>query len=303
MVGAHRRTATTIATFFVALFCFGAASAPVEQRSFAPGDTVIYDFNLEVQMHAIGADPRTSMTSDASGAGTETLSIDRVDADGTAHGLLKVVYQGTADGQPVDVAQSWRAALTPEGEIRADAAQPLLGEDIDQALGYINGVSKGFGARALVSGSTWKTGVPTGGAGETMTVMSRVTGLQKYQTYQASVIEQTARGQFVAQIAGAPASGTIATGGTVYYDAALGLLIGCAVRGQTDVAVAGTDVKHISKTETVNLQLRSWKQGGALAVTAVSTATPNATAATSTPAPQTPAPVYTQTPSPIATGR
>src|SRR5579863_3809955 len=262
MVGAHMRAASAIATFFAALFCFGAASGPVEQRSFAPGDTLIYDFNLEVQMHAIGADPRTSMTSDTSGAGTETLSIDRVDADGTARGVLKVAYQGTADGQAIDVAHSWRAALTSEGEIRADGAQPSLGDDLDQALGYVNGVSKGFGARALGSGSTWKAAVPTGAQGQSLNVVSRVTGVQKYQTFQASVIEQTAKGQFATQISGAPASGTMATGGTVYYDAALGLLIGCAVRGQTDIAVAGADVKHISRTETVNLQLRSWNQGG-----------------------------------------
>jgi hypothetical protein len=301
MVGAHSRAATAIATFFVALFCFGAASSSVEQRSFAPGDTLIYDFNLEVQLHAIGADPRTSMTSDASGAGTETFSIDRVDADSTARGVLKVAYQGTADGQAVDVAQSWRAALTPEGELRADGAQPSLGEDLDQALGYVNGVSKGFGARALASGSTWKTGVPTSAQGQTLTVVSRVTGVQKYQTFRASVIEQTARGQFATQISGAPASGTMATGGTVYYDAAVGLLIGCAVRGQTDIAVAGTDVKHISRTETVNLQLRSWNQGSGSQASAL-TASPASTAAPSTPEPQAPAPAYTQTPSPIATG-
>jgi hypothetical protein len=302
MVGGHTRAATAIATFFVALFCFGAASSSVEQRSFAPGDTLIYDFNLEVQMHAIGADPRTAMTSDASGAGTETLSIDRVDADGTARGDLKVAYQGTADGQSIDVAQSWRAALTKEGEIRADGAQPSLGEDLDQAIDFVNGVSKGFGARALASGSTWKTGVPISAQGQMLTVVSRVTGVQKYQTFQASVIEQTAKGQFATQISGAPASGTMATGGTVYYDAAVGLLIGCAVRGQTDIAVAGTDLKHISRTETVNLQLRSWNQGSRNQA-AAATASPASTAVPSTPAPQIPAPAYTQTPSPIATGR
>ena len=302
MVGAQTRAATAIATFIAALFCCGAASGAAEQRSFAPGNTLIYDFNLEVQMHAIGADPRTSMTSDASGAGTETFAIDRVDADGTARGLLKVSYQGTADGQAINVTQSWRAALTSEGEIRADGAQPSLGEDLDQALGYVNGVSKGFGARALASGSTWRAAVPTSAQGQSLTVVSRVTGVQKYQTFQASVIEQTAKGQFATQISGAPAAGTMATGGTVYYDAALGLLIGCAVRGQTDIAVAGSDVKHISRTETVNLQLRSLDQSGANQA-AAATPSPETTPAPSTPAPQLPQPAYTQTPSPIATSR
>lgn len=301
MFGARGKAATTIAMFVVALLAVGTASDSAEQRSFMPGDTLIYDFTLEVQMHAIGADPRASITSDASGAGTETLAIDGLDQAGAAHGILSVAYQGTANGQAVNVSQSWRAALTPEGELRADGSRPSLGDDLDQALSYVNGVSRGFGGRMLLTGTTWKSPSPSSSKSESMTIVNRVTGAQKYQSFRATVVEQTTAGRFVTAISGSPATGTIATGGTVYYDAAIGLLVGCAVRGQTDIAITGADVKHISKTEIVNLQLRSLSQGSANAQSASAAPTAAPTAAPS-PTP-VPTPVYTRTPSPIATGR
>ena len=205
---------------------------------------------------------------------------------------------------PLSVAQSWRAALTDEGEIRADGPQPSLGDSLDQALSYINGVTKGLGARSLSSGTMWKTAGPADAPAEKLTIVNRVTGVQRYQAFRATVIEQTAQGQFVTAISGSPASGTIASGGTVYYDAAIGLLIGCAARGQTDISSATAGVKHISKTDIVNVQLRAWNQGGANPAPApAASATPTAAPGGDVSPAPTPAPTATRTPTPIATGR
>ncbi len=300
MACARVKAGTTIAAIVAALLGVGAASGSVEQRSFAPGDSLIYDFNLEVQMHVIGASAQSSTTSDVSGSGTETLAIDRVDAAGDAYGLLSIAYQGTANGQAVSVARSWRAMLTTEGEIQADGTQPSLGDDLDQALSFFNGVTRGLGDRVLAPGTTWKTAAPADLPSEKLTVVNRVTGVQPYQKFSATVIQQTSQGQFATAISGAPAEGTIATGGTVYYDAALGLLVGCAVRGQTDVAITAADVKHISKTEIVNVQLRAWNLGSP---NPAAPASPGPTAAPSATDSPSAAPAYTSTPSPIATGR
>src|SRR4029077_20399818 len=118
-------------------------------RSVTPGDILVYDVTVDVQMYALGPNSRPSMTRVSSGAGTETIAIYRVQSDGTADAGLTISYRGTADSRPVNVERSCRAQLAPDGEIRSVGARPPLGDDLDQALTYINGLAKGLRMRTL----------------------------------------------------------------------------------------------------------------------------------------------------------
>jgi hypothetical protein len=301
----------------------GDARALAAGRTLAAGDSLVYDLTLEVQMHANGAKPGASMTSDASGSGTETLAIDHVDPDGTAHAAVTVSFRGTSDGRPVSVDQAWRVRLAPDGEIRSDGVRPSLGPDLDQALAFINGLARGLASRTLTSGAGWKTMEPIGSVPGNMTITSKVTGVQPYQGFRTYVIEQRGVGVFTQSFEGASGIGNIATGGTLYYDAANKLLIGGAARGQTEVAVKNANIDHISATTTVDVQLRAWNRASAqTAATAIPVASPespvdatssaspavdSSAPANASPAPA-PSPAYTPAPSapptagPVSTG-
>ena len=289
-----------------------------EAQSVVPGDLLVYDVTLEVQMHALGADASPSMTRVTSGAGTETMSIDRVVSDGTAYATVRFTYRGMADGRPVTVVRSWRAEVAPDGEVRSVGAPPSLGDDLDQALGYVNGLTKGLPARSLASGAAWTVNEPLGAASGSMIVKSTVTGIQQYGGHRAFVIEQNGSGAFTQSVNGSPSVGSVALGGTVYYDGADRLLIGVAARGQTEMALTNSNISHISATTTVNIRLRSWRHASAGPAASAApaagsaSAAPAATASSSpgsdasaspTPVPAyTPASQSTTTPSPISTG-
>jgi hypothetical protein len=285
-------------------------------RSIAPGDILTYDLTLDVQLHALGAKANPSMDSVRSGAGTEKLAIDRVLSDGTAFAAFTLVYRGTRDGKPVQVNQSWRAELGPDGEIHAVGARASVGDDLEQALSYINGLAKGLPTRTLASGTSWKAKEPLGTSSGSMVITSKVVGVQSYQGYRAYVIQQNGAGAFTQSVNGSPGVGSIAIGGTLYYDGADQILIGAAGRGETEMALTHADISHISATTTVNVRLRSWQHATAAApivpspagsATAAPSAEPNpvssgAPAATPTPV-YTPVPSSSTTPSPISTGK
>ncbi|HKW45645.1 MAG TPA: hypothetical protein VJN22_08300 [Candidatus Eremiobacteraceae bacterium] len=285
---------------------FGAAHA------IAPGDTLVYDITLDVQRHAFGTDSRTSMTSLASGSGTETLSIDRVALDGTAYAGLAISFRGTKDGRPLTVDRSWRAKLAPDGEIVSVGGHPQLGDDLDQALAYINGLSQGLPSRTLSAGTAWRTSEPLGSTSGSMIITSKVVGAKTYQGNNAYVIEQNGAGAFTQSVNGSPGVGSIAIGGTLYYDKADHVLIGGAARSQTELAIAHADIAHISATTSVNIRLRSWRRASASGPQASPSAgvqSPAAQDLSPTAAPSlAPSPAYTpaasttSTPSPIGTG-
>jgi hypothetical protein len=288
------------------------AAAP---RPVVPGDVLVYDVTVDVQMYALGPKSRPAMTRVTSGAGTETIAIDRVASDGTAFAGLTISFRGTADGRPVNVDQSWRAQLAPDGEIHSVGARPALGEDLDQALSYINGLTKGLRSRTLASGTTWTAKEPLGSSSGSMIITNTVVGVQPYHGYRTYVIAQNGAGAFTQSIGGSPGVGSIAIGGTLYYDKADHVLIGGAARGQTEMALTHADIAHISATTTVKVQMRSWTHAPAAALApppaaSSSSATPSVKPSASpaggyspTPTPAyTPAPASTTTPSPINTG-
>lgn len=307
-------TALAVVVTLAAGFSSDGNRALAAAQSVAPGDLLVYDVTLDVQLHALGAASTPSMIRVTSGAGTETMSIDRVVSDGTAYAGMKLSYRGTVDGRPVTIVRSWRAELAPDGEIHSIGTPPSLGDDLDQALAYINGLTKGLPARSLASGTAWTVTEPLGSSSGSMIIKSRVTGVQLYEGHRAYVIEQNGSGAFTQSVDGTPSVGSIAMGGTVYYDGADRLLIGGAARGQTEMALAHADISHISATTMVNIRLRSWHHAPAAsaAPTAAGSASiaPSATPASSpgsdasaTPTPAyTPAPQSTTTPSPISTG-
>jgi len=311
-------TTLAVVVTLAAGFSVDGSRALAAAQSVAPGDLLVYDVTLDVQLHALGVDSTRSMTRVTSGAGTETMSISRVVSDGTAFAGMKFSYRGTIDGRPVTIVRSWRAELAPDGEIHSIGAPPSLGDDLDQALAYINGLTKGLPARSLASGTAWSVMEPLGSSAGSMIIKSKVTGVQQYEGHRAYVIEQNGSGAFTQSVDGTPSVGSIAMGGTVYYDGADRLLIGGAARGQTEMALAHADISHISATTTVNIRLRSWHRAhvalpaGSVAPTAAGSASiapsaapdssPGSDAAV-TPAPAyTPAPQSTTTPSPISTG-
>lgn len=286
-------------------------------RTIAPGDVLTYDLTLDVQLHALGAKSKPAMDSVRSGAGTETLAVNRVLSDGTALAAFTLAYRGTRDGKQVSVKQSWRAEVAPDGEIHAVGARASVGDDLEQALSYINGLTKGLPTRTLASGTTWTAKEPLGTSSGTMVITSKVVGVQSYQGRRAYVIQQNGAGAFTQSVNGSPGVGSIAIGGTLYYDSADQILIGAAGRGETEMALTNADIAHISATTTVNVRLRSWRHATvtvpvapsptAAEASAAPSAEPNvvqsgAPAATPTPA-YTPAPSSSSTPSPISTGK
>lgn len=316
----NRYVAPATAAFAALVAAFVASDSGrilAASRSIAPGDTLVYDLTVDVQMYALGQKSRPAMTSVKSGAGTETLAIDRVGPDGTAYAGLTVSYRGTADGRRVNVDRSWRAQLAPDGEIRTVGARPALGDDLEQALSYINGLAKGLRKRSLSSGATWTSKEPLGSSSGSMIITNTVVGVQPFHGYRTYVIAQNGAGAFTQSVDGSPSVGSIATGGTLYYDRADQILIGGASRGQTEMALAHADIVHISATTTIKVQLRSWTHAPAAAAPAApsptagsANATPSAEpgasptggpAATPTPA-YTPIVTTTTTPSPISTG-
>jgi hypothetical protein len=310
-------TALAVVVTLAAGFSFDGSRALAAAQSVAPGDLLVYDVTLDVQLYALGVDSTPSMTRVTSGAGTETISIDRVVSDGTAYAGMKLSYRGTVDGRPVTIVRSWRAEVAPDGEIHPIGAPASLGDDLDQALAYINGLTKGLPARSLASGSAWTMKEPLGSSSGSMIIKSKVTGVQQYGGHRAFVIEQNGSGAFTQSVNGTQGVGSVAMGGTVYYDDADRLLIGGAARGQTEMALANADISHISATTTVNIRLRSWHHAQAVparpaapasagSATSLPSAAPAASpgsdaSATPTPA-YTPAPQSTTTPSPISTG-
>ena len=308
--------ALAVIVSLVAGFSFDGGRALAAAQSVAPGDLLVYDVTLDVQLYALGKASAHSNTRVTSGAGTETISIDRIVSDGTALARMTISYRGTTDGRPVSIVRSWRAELAPDGEIHFVGAPPSLGDDLDQALTYINGLTKGLQARSLASGAAWTVKEPLGSSSGSMIIKSKVTGVQQYQGYRAFVIEQNGSGAFTQSVDGTPSVGSIAMGGTVYYDGADRILIGGAARGQTEMALAHADISHISATTMVNIRLRSWHHAPvvrpaapaptASAASIAPSAEPGTSpgsepAATPTPA-YTPAPQSTTTPSPISTG-
>jgi hypothetical protein len=303
------------AALAAALLTLDGGHAIAATRSIAPGDVLTYDLTLDVQLHALGSKSNPSMDSVRSGAGTETLAVDRVLSDGTAFAAFTLVYRGSRDGKPVQVHQSWRAELAPDGEIHAMGARASVGDDLEQALSYINGLAKGLPTRTLASGTTWTAKEPLGTSSGSMVITSKVTGVQTYQGYRGYVIQQNGAGAFTQSVNGSPGVGSIAIGGTLYYDRADQILLGAAGRGETEMALTHADIAHISATTTVDVRLRSWRHAPA-ATAAPSPAAPEASAAPSaepnpvqtgapatTPTPAyTPAPSTSSTPSPISTG-
>lgn len=285
-------------------------------RMIAPGDTLVYDITLDIQLHALGAKSSASMTSVRSGAGTETLSIRRVASDGTANAAFNLSYRGSVDGRQVRLDKTWQAQLSPDGEIHSVGGRPALGDDLEQALSYINGLTKGLHSRTLTSGAAWTTREPLGSSSGEMIIANKVAGVQPYEGFRAYVIDQSGSGAFTESVGGAPGVGSIAMDGTLYYDKANQLLIGGAARAQTEMALTNANITHISATTSVDVRLRSWKRApaakpaspapGASAASATPSAEPAASgsgqpAAGPTPA-YTPAPPATSTPSPISTG-
>jgi hypothetical protein len=304
------------AAVVAALVALDGGHALAAARSIATGDVLTYDVTLDVQLHALGAKAHPAMNSVRSGAGTEKLAVDRVLSDGTALGAFTLVYRGTRDGKQVQVNRSWRAELAPDGEINAVGARASVGDDLEQALSYINGLARGLPTRSLASGATWTAKEPLGTSSGSMVVKSKVIGVQAYQGYRAFVIQQNGAGAFTQSVNGSPGVGSIAIGGTLYYDRADQLLIGAAGRGETEMALTNADISHISATTTVNVRLRSWRHATATApiapspaaasTSAAPSAQPNAAqsgapAATPTPV-YTPVPSTSSTPSPISTG-
>jgi hypothetical protein len=299
-----------------ALIAVNGGHALAAARTIAPGDVLTYNLTLDVQLHALGAKSNPSMDSVRSGAGTETLAVDRVLSDGTAFAAFTLAYRGTRDGKPVSVKGSWRAEVTPDGEVHAIGARASVGDDLEQALSYINGLAKGLPTRTLATGSMWTAKEPLGTSSGTMIITSKVVGVQTYQGYRAYVIQQNGSGAFTQSVNGSPGVGSIAIGGTLYYDGADQILIGAAGRGETEMALAHADISHISATTTVNVRLQSWRHATAATHIAPSptaaeasvapSVEPNAVqtgapAATPTPA-YTPVPSTSSTPSPISTG-
>jgi hypothetical protein len=310
------RATIALGVIAAALVALDGGHALAAARSIAPGDVLTYDLTLDVQLHALGAKSNASMDSVRSGAATESLAISRVLSDGTAYAALTLVYRGTRDGKPAHVNQSWRAELAPDGEIHAVGARASVGDDLEQALAYINGLTKGLPTRTLASGTTWTAKEPLGTSSGSMVITSKVEGVQTYHGYRAYVIQQNGAGAFTQSVNGSPGVGSIAIGGTLYYDGADHILIGAAGRSETEMALTHADIAHISATTTVNVRLRSWRHAPAAAPIAPSAAPASASAApsaepnaaqsvapasTQSPA-YTPVPSTSSTPSPISTG-
>jgi hypothetical protein len=305
------------AAVVAALIALDGGHAAAATRSIAPGDVLTYDLTLDVQLHALGVKSNPAMDSVRSGAGTETLAINRVLSDGTAFAAFTLAYRGTRDGKPIQVMKSWRAELAPDGELHAVGSRASVGDDLEQALSYINGLAKGLPTRSLASGTSWTAKEPLGTSSGSMVITSKVVGMRAYQGYRAYVIQQNGAGAFTQSVNGSPGVGSIAIGGTLYYDGADQILLGAAGRGETEMALTNADISHISATTTVNVRLRSWRHAtlgapiapspAAVEASAAPSAQPNAAqsgapAATPTPA-YTPAPATSSTPSPISTGK
>ena len=266
------------------------------------GDTLVYAITLELQQHTVQTASKNQVTSEASGQGDETLHIYRVGSDGTALARVNAHFQGTQDGQPINLQGAFFGKVLPNGEVRIQGG---LNRSIDEALNFANQITREAVGHALTIGRSWTTVENTPYL--SLSIVRRVVGRQVYQRFPAYVIESTADGTLKRTTEGKPTSGSVSIAGTSYYDEADKLLIGESLRMLTVVQPSAAQA-HVNYSAIVNLVLSSLSHA-ASAASARATAPAPAPTATPTPAPSlpaTPGPLpggYGATPAPTVTPR
>jgi len=272
---------------------------PATASQLAAGDTLVYAVTLELQQHRVPRPPLPEESSEAVGAGTETLHIYSIGADGTAYAKVEAGFRGTQDGKPVELHGNFFAKVLPDGQIRVQGG---LDRSIDEALNFANAITREVSQRSLAIGQTWRTTIDTNYV--SLAVQRRVTSRKLYQHFPAAVIQSTADGILKKNSDGSKASGSVTMGGTSYYDDRDHLLIGESIRMLTVVREPNQAQAHSNYSATVNVVLSSLTRNSGETAPRAGAATP-AAGATPKPAP-TPLPESTgmgATPVPTVTPR
>jgi hypothetical protein len=253
-----------------------------------PGEVLVYEITIEIQLHAIPGSGSTQppVAYDSAVQGTETITGLRADADGTAHDSVSIALHGKSSGQAMVLQRTITFKVAPDGSIHAEGKADAA---TTQYLAYIGEAAKRYSGHPLRVGEVFHDSVagPSGFA-NTISTTSTVVGEKQYRGYPTFAIETTGSAKLNTAVAGTTATGTVSAAGTTYYDQTDQLLIGEAMRSNVDATLAGPQGGHINAVTTINLVLDSRTHV---------TAPPPTAAPTSAPSP-TPPPTPTSTPTP-----
>lgn len=263
------------------------------------GDVLKYDLAIEMQIHLAPA-PHTTQAPinlETSVAGTETITGLRSDPDGSVHASVNVAVRTNTAGQTQDIERLMLLKISPDGSMQPEGdGDP----GVAQYIKTIDEAAKFYRNRKLHVGDTFTQTINLPGVVAVKVVSnSKVVAERTYRGYPTFAIASTGTGNISAQIAGAPAKGTVSVAGTTYVDQRDQLLVGQAVRQNIDATVAGAAGNRITATTTINLVLDSFTHGAAIRKkpTAPPTAAPSPLPAeTTSPTPTPPDQYYTPTP-------
>ena len=214
------------------------------------GDTLTYAVTLELQQHSARKGGQQEATSAASGQGQEVIRVYGIAADGTAFAHIEAQFNGSQDGQPIQLHGNFLGKVMPDGEIRIQGG---INPSIDEALNFANQITREAIDHGMAIGRTWTTSSSTPLI--SMTINRRVTARQRYQTFPVWVIESTANGVLKKTADGKPAEGSVTIAGTSYYDDRERLLIGESLRMLTVMQPPQDAATHVSYSASINFVL------------------------------------------------
>lgn len=289
-----------LAAAFAGLVMLAVASGAVGAATSArltPGDQLTYEITVELQQHHTtgGAKPRDEAV-ESSAQGTETFTIQSINADGTAFAGVDASFQGSDRGVPFE------SHTTTTGKVMADGrllVKEQLGLGISEALTFANTTASEIQQHPLRLGATWTS--PQMTPAVQLTFARKVVGVKMYQGFTAYELQTLGSGTLLKTNDGKDVKGTIAVSGTSYYDQPNHLIIGEALRTLTVVQQPGPSNVHDDYSTTMNVVLRSWSKGSPTpnasgAVPESENPTPEPTAPMPAPSMYGPTPYATVTP-------
>lgn len=257
-----------------------------------PGDTFTYDITIQVDESGPKSASKTQSSEPTSGAGTATLQILAVAADGSASGNLSVQLVGFTGGEPIQVTKSVPVTLATNGEIKqSDSIDPLL----DQAIALADQSMRDIAGRDVHAQPNWQWRLPSTQYPMTVALARSLQGEQVYQGLPTLIVQTTGGGRYAAH--DDPIQASLSMAGTDYYDQRDGLFIGQAIRTDSTVSDA-TSGERLDSSTLVTIVLRSYTK----AVQVQTVSTPAAQSSESPQNEQTPTPLPTElAPSPYPT--
>jgi hypothetical protein len=265
-----------------------------------PGDTFTYDVTIQVAESGARAGSKMQNTEPTSGAGTATLQILAVAADGSASGNLSVSLVGFTGNEPIQVTKSVPVTLATNGEIKqSDSIDPLL----DQAIALANQSMRDIASRDVHGQPNWQWRLPSTQFPMTVALARSLQGEQVYQGLPTLIVQTSGGGRYAVHTD--PVQASLSMAGTDYYDQRDGLFVGQAIRTDSTVSDAASG-EHLESSTLVTIVLRSYTK--AVQVQSVSTPsaqpsgpqneqTPTPVPAQIAPSPYPTVPVVTPTPS------